>query len=373
MQTRAEVDERADEKRANPTGAPTRRLKPILVAGALALLVGGALGAAGFAVFSPARSIDSTSDFVLATVAEGEVGSTITLNSVASWEAEPLGVNRGAGVVTSISVADGDEVAVGTPVYSLDLRPVVVASGSIPSFRDLSSGGTGPDVVQLQQFLAELGMYSGTPDGNFGPSTVRAVKAWQRQLGVTADGVVRGGDLVYLPNLPIRVVLDREVLVVGGSLGGGETVVSALSAEPTFTIPASDTQARLLDPGMRVEISAGDGREWTATVGDITVNAEGETIAHLTAGDSDSICAPDCALLSPNDETLLASRVIVVEPVVGLRIPTAAIQTRADQSTFVTDADGMERAVAVIASAQGMSVVEGVDAGLVVRVLGPQQ
>jgi len=377
LRTRADVDGPGAPSTALVRGErdekPTRRVVPILVSGVLAILVGVALGAAGFAVFSPGRDIDSTSDFVLATVEEGEVASTITLNTVAAWDAVPRGVNRGAGVVTSIAVADGTEAVVGSVLYSLDLRPVVVARGSVPSFRDLSNGATGQDVVQLQEFLAHLELYSDSSDGRFGPRTATAVKAWQRQLGVAADGIVRAGDLIYLPALPIRVVLDREVLVVGGSLSGGETVLSGLSDEPTFTIPISDAQVLLLDPGTRVEIAAGDAHDWTAIVDEITTNAEGETFAHLVPADGDSICAPDCGVLSPSEETLLTSQVIVVEPVVGLRLPTAAVQTRADQSTFVTDAEGEEHDVVVVASARGMSVVEGVAAGLSVRVLGARE
>lgn len=349
------------------------RKMTIVVASVAALLGGAALGAAGFAVFAPERTADPGADVVTATVAPGEVGSALTLNTVASWEALPVGVNRRAGVVTSIAVADGDEVAAGAVLYSVDLRPVIVAQGAIPSFRDLASGTTGADVAQLQQFLIDSGYFTGPADGRFGWSTARAVMSWQRASGVAADGVVPAGDLVYLPALPTRIVLDRELLVVGGSLAGGETLVSALSPEPAFTIPATAAQAVLFVPGMRVEIAAGDGVTWSAVVGEVTVDGEGETIARLAAGDGGTICGAECGILSPVDETLLTSQVIVVEPVDGLRIPTAAVQTRADQSTFVTDAAGVDHDVVVIASARGMSIVEGVRSGLSVRVLGAEQ
>ena len=51
-------------------------------------------------------------------------------------------------------------------------------------------GSTGPEVVQLQQRLKELGLYSGPIDGGFGGGTESAVVAYQRSIGLQADGRV---------------------------------------------------------------------------------------------------------------------------------------------------------------------------------------
>jgi len=52
----------------------------------------------------------------------------------------------------------------------------------------LKSGSQGTDVRKLQVRLAELGYYNGGADGIFGPSTEAAVKAFQRNNSLTADG-----------------------------------------------------------------------------------------------------------------------------------------------------------------------------------------
>ena len=52
----------------------------------------------------------------------------------------------------------------------------------------LKSGSQGTEVRKLQVRLAELGYYSGGADGIFGPSTEAAVKAFQRNNSLTADG-----------------------------------------------------------------------------------------------------------------------------------------------------------------------------------------
>ncbi len=54
----------------------------------------------------------------------------------------------------------------------------------------LRQGSSGPDVADLQRRLNELGFSAGTADGDFGPKTLAAVKAFQQSRGLAADGIV---------------------------------------------------------------------------------------------------------------------------------------------------------------------------------------
>ena len=54
---------------------------------------------------------------------------------------------------------------------------------------ELSEGDSGPRVRRLQRALAQLG-YDVTPDGVFGPGTTAAVRSFQEDAGLDADGVV---------------------------------------------------------------------------------------------------------------------------------------------------------------------------------------
>ena len=56
--------------------------------------------------------------------------------------------------------------------------------------RTLKIGSSGSDVLELQQTLNDLGYECGTPDGKFGSRTALAVKMFQTNHGLTADGVV---------------------------------------------------------------------------------------------------------------------------------------------------------------------------------------
>jgi putative chitinase len=54
----------------------------------------------------------------------------------------------------------------------------------------LKEGSTGDEVIHLQSKLKTLGFDPGTIDGDFGPKTTTAVKAFQTSKSLTADGVV---------------------------------------------------------------------------------------------------------------------------------------------------------------------------------------
>lgn len=54
----------------------------------------------------------------------------------------------------------------------------------------IRSGAAGENVVRLQTRLSELGYYTSTIDGQFGPGTRTAVTLFQQQNGLSADGIV---------------------------------------------------------------------------------------------------------------------------------------------------------------------------------------
>ena len=59
-------------------------------------------------------------------------------------------------------------------------------------------GSRGQEVRAVQQKLKQLGFYGGSVDGIFGAQTRRAVVAFQKSVGITADGVAGPKTLLYL-------------------------------------------------------------------------------------------------------------------------------------------------------------------------------
>ena len=346
---------------------PKRRWGVRILGGSFVALAAGAVGWAGATVLTPATDVLDASAFTYIEVAPDEVGSSITLNTVAQWTPVPVGANQAVGVVTTVNVVPGDEVGQASVLYTVNLRQVVVAQGTVPAYRSIDNGAQGRDVAQLQEMLTAAGHFSGVADGVAGPATAAAIREWQRSLGLERTGVVEFGDVIFVPSLPSRVALDTEVMVRGASLVGGEVVVQGLPSAPTFHIPATASQAATMPLNTRVEIEAGDS-VWEAVVTDQTSDeATGDVNIGLEGRDGAVACGEECGEIPVTGQVLLRSRIITIETVTGLAVPSAALVTGADGQVVVIGNDEVRYPVSVVASAQGMSVIEGVEQGLRVR------
>lgn len=347
---------------------PARPRPTVLGWGAVLLVVGLLGGWALSRILSPPPDVLESPRYTVVTAEQGTVAQTLRLNTSAVWEADAELANQVAGTVTSIHLVDGTTMGPGALLYTVDLRPVVVAAGPVPAFRDLSWGDHGADVAQVQGMLAALGYAPGDPDGVFDAAVNSAVRAWQRDLGVAVDGVVRRGDLVFVPALPARLALAPEV-AVGAVLVGGEPTVRVLPAAPVFSITLPENQARLVTHGMRVDISFDDG-SWSAVVTELTVDGSGSPLARLGGVDGGPICTEDCVHVPYGTAVVLPSLIHVVPEVEGVTVPAAAVVTAADGGTGVVLESGEFRPVTVLTGASGLVVVEGIEAGTRVRTPG---
>ena len=77
---------------------------------------------------------------------------------------------------------------------------VIAAIGFVyENTQTLSSiGSRGQEVRQIQNKLKELGLYKGSVDGIYGTSTQKAVRQFQKNCGITADGIAGPQTLKYL-------------------------------------------------------------------------------------------------------------------------------------------------------------------------------
>jgi peptidoglycan hydrolase-like protein with peptidoglycan-binding domain len=254
-------------------------------------------------------------------------------------------------------------------LFSVILRPVVVAVGAVPAFRDLSLNVRGPDVAQLQTLLTELGFHEGVVDGVFRVGTRTAVREWQSSLGVTVDGVVRLGDVVFVPELPVRVAFAPE-LVVGGSVSGGEALVLTVPADPLFRVPLSIEQRSLVPLAATVYVTFPEG-VWEGRVDRAVESPEsGQLDLILTTSDGGSLCGEDCARWVELDQpTDFGVEIVVIPETVGPVVPVAAIQIDAGNQPYVTTAAGERIDITIVESSQGIAVVEGVEIGTVLQLL----
>ncbi len=88
----------------------------------------------------------------------------------------------------------------------------------------LRQGASGGEVKEVQRRLKEWGYYSGAVDGIYGPATVKAVKAFQRKNGLTADGIAGRSTYVALGMNDSVKALDNEK---GGGSGASSNYTSS--------------------------------------------------------------------------------------------------------------------------------------------------
>jgi peptidoglycan hydrolase-like protein with peptidoglycan-binding domain len=141
-----------------------------------------------------------------------------------------------AGTVTSL-VAGGDTVDAGTVVATIDGAPVVAMIGDIPGYRDLSTSSTdGADIRQLELNLVQLGFdpeHEIVIDENYDAATKAAVTAWEDSIGLTGDGKITKGELVFIPG---RLLVDTVSATVGGSVSAGSALVVGRQAERKYLV-----------------------------------------------------------------------------------------------------------------------------------------
>lgn len=305
---------------------------------------------------------------VLYEVQAGMVQDKQSFTAAAAWSLRDAAWNSATGTVTQVTVAPGQEVHPGDVLYSVNLRPVVIAEGTVPAFRDMQVGTIGADVLQLEQMLARVTPFSGTVDNTFTSTTSAAVAAWQRDLGTSVTGRVSLGDVVFLSKLPQRIVLGDQI-AVGQRLAAGTVPISVLSAAPEFTVTLDMDQRALVSLDGDVRVRA-DDQVWRGMIRKATESPEGELVLTLAAADGGPLCGRRCDSVPVSERTLMPCEIVSVPRTQGPVVPNAALGTAPDGSTVVIRADGSEAPVRVLASANGSSVVSGIEAGDRVRLFG---
>lgn len=127
--------------------------------------------------------------------------------------------------------------AVGSPVYE-PAGQAEYAPEAVPAFSNqpVKYGDKGSDVYELQGRLKFLGFFNGKTDSHFGNETLNAVKWFQWEFGLKADGVAGPQTKVKLynattawrPTQPINAP-DKTAGDGGNAQGGGNETALASS------------------------------------------------------------------------------------------------------------------------------------------------
>jgi peptidoglycan hydrolase-like protein with peptidoglycan-binding domain len=275
--------------------------------------------------------------------------------------------------ITKLDVTMGSTIRNGERLAEIDGEPLFALTGSVPAWRDLLPGESGPDVTELQKSLASLGYYYGgdTP-GYFGSATEDAVALYYEHLGYTppSTGGVPITDVVFLASLPATVVAvngatgdqagqpflelaPRGSLALTGELppayaGQVKTGLKVLIYDEVTGIHATGTVASVepatttTPTGTIVDVGSGASSAGSASSGSASSSASG---SGSTGGSGSSGAAPFVPL-TVRPATLLATALngenVLVTVETGqtegpvLTVPVAAVVTTASGKSYVT-------------------------------------
>lgn len=240
-----------------------------------------------------------------------------------------------AGMVTAVGAAPGAELGVGSMLYAVDGVPVVAYADDTVLFRSLRLGDQGPDVAAAQRLLAALLQTDVGDDGVFRASTDRAVRAYERRLGVAhPTGVLDPAWFSPLPTTPF-VVSTVELQAGQPAPGAGEVVATATAAARSLTVTTGSAgpagEYEFVTPGASVPVARAPDGTWEIT--DLPA-AQRVVLAGEVTGTTASV----------------SGRLRLVQGEPGQAVPGASIVTDAAGGTCVVLADGDLVRVAVVGS-----------------------
>lgn len=295
---------------------------------------------------------EAPTDPILVEVVNTEFGRTVPVAVRVDWSGRPIAAPVLAGVVTAVQDGLVDPKP-GDVLLRVDDEPVVVAVGETPAYRDLTSGAEGEDVRQLQEFLVMLGLFEYAPDGEFGTSTAQAVRLLNERHGASFGSTIPLGSLVFLGE-DNQHRLSTEIVL--GSPAPTSLEFSALDAEgPEFTALIGLLPG--LAEGMLVEIE-----ELNHPLRVSTIVREGqEALMALRDKDGAPPCSsPDCPFWNQREPRLIVGgRLELVPGQSGPSVPLGALTLSPEGGAVVVDEQGNQFAVRVLATQDGLALIDG--------------
>jgi peptidoglycan hydrolase-like protein with peptidoglycan-binding domain len=242
------------------------------------------------------------------------------------------------GVITKVPLA-GDAIGRGQPIYRVDNTPVVLMYGEVAAYRSLGPIVTGTDIKQLNDNLKALG-YPGLPAGDtYTAATARAVKQWQKSLGLPQTGEVELGRVLFAPG-DIRI--DSVTNGVNESTGDGQEVLHYTGTSRVVTAQLQVSQQRLAREGTQVQIQMPDGATVSGPVERVYTVIEQPADPH---SDPTTLIEALITLADPTAAAGIEAAVVTVVFTAGehkdvLTVPIAALVALAEGGFCLEVVDG---------------------------------
>lgn len=226
----------------------------------IVVLVAPAIGLAlaGLLYRSTPTALDPIVEPVVVRPAEVMLTGEQTVSISVRYEPErPIFAPDWTGVITALFFERGDVLVSGDLFGIVDREPVVAVHTDRPFTRPLAAGDQGDDVVMLQTFLAEAGMFGGDVSGLYDEATAAAVRTWRASVDdVELADRFDPSSVVWLPAEELR--LASLLLEVGGIAPSQGSVIAAADSPPSGAIVLDTNDTPVEVSAERHVILAGD-------------------------------------------------------------------------------------------------------------------
>jgi peptidoglycan hydrolase-like protein with peptidoglycan-binding domain len=261
-------------------------------AAAAAVVAGGALVAGGGD--EPVRAAEPTPARATATVERRDLVDRENISGTLGY-ADPGTLSAAAAGVLTALRDPGSVVTRGHSLYDIDDEPAAfLFYGSLPAWRDFGPGLTdGEDVRQLERNLRALGYDPGDVDDDWDWETTAAVKDFQQDRELDADGTLGRGEVVFREG---AARIGEAKVSVGDQVSPGRPLGEIASTEHVVTVDLEASRQRLARVGDRVTVDLPSGRTVNgriAEVGKVAAKKGDDVVIEVTitvsgkAGDLD--------------------------------------------------------------------------------------
>lgn len=183
----------------------------------------------------------------------------------------------------------GQVISQGQQLYAVADQQVVLLYGSVPIYRAMSEGMSGPDVHQLNNDLVGLGYASKTdidPTSDyFGSATVTALEKLQSDHGLSQSGTVPVGEVVFEPS---AVRVGDVTATLGAPVHAGSPVLTGTSDTRQAVAQVDPTQLPDVSVGAKVSITLPNDQTTPGVVASIGTAASGSSSGSSGSGSTGS-------------------------------------------------------------------------------------
>ena len=316
--------------------AARHRLRASIIAViAIAVVAGGTAAVVALTHGSSpaAASSNSAASLGTAKVVKTDITNVDAVSGTLGYSGSYTITAGSPGTLTTLPAA-GTVLHRGDVVAEVDGVPEYLLYGTRPEWRALQVGVShGPDVYQLDLNLIALGYGHGlSPSNTFTSYDKAAVERWQTARGVTANGTVPMGTVLYLPG-PIRVGTHHQE--PGSQAQPGAPLADATDATRVVSIPLDTANESEVKVGDTVAVQLPSG---SVTPGRVSAIANSITPAQGQGGNDTiavTITVPDQKALGTLEGAPVTVNITTASAKGALAVPITALVVNAGGSYAV--------------------------------------